>query len=99
MEGGNFDWSAVPGKFPTLTEADPSYHGLNFYEALGPAAFVTRIRAILLRDTGATLSPFAAFLLLQGTETLSLRVERHVSKALAVSGVDLPPKHRRAPRP
>ena len=84
VEGGNFDWAAVPGKFPTLTEADPSYHGLNFYKALGPAAFVTRIRAILLRDTGATLSPFAAFLLLQGTETLSLRVERHVSNALAV---------------
>ncbi len=52
VEGGNFDWSAVPGKFPKLTEADPSYHGLNFYKALGPAAFVTRIRAILLRDTG-----------------------------------------------
>lgn len=84
VEGGNFNWAEVPGKFPTLTEADPSYHGLNFYAALGPAAFVTRIRAILLRDTGATLSPFAAFLLLQGTETLSLRVERHVSNALKV---------------
>ncbi|MCI1867676.1 O-acetylhomoserine aminocarboxypropyltransferase/cysteine synthase family protein [Bifidobacterium crudilactis] len=84
VEGGNFDWAAVPGKFPTLTEPDPSYHGLNFFEALGPAAFVTRIRAILLRDTGATLSPFAAFLLLQGTETLSLRVERHVENALKV---------------
>lgn len=84
VDGGNFDWGAVPGKFPTLTEADPSYHGLNFYEALGPVAFVTRIRAILLRDTGATLSPFAAFLLLQGTETLSLRVERHVENALKV---------------
>ena len=69
VEGGNFNWTEVPGKFPTLTEPDPSYHGLNFYEALGGAAFVTRIRAILLRDTGATLSPFAAFLLLQGTET------------------------------
>lgn len=84
VEGGSFDWARVPGKFPTLTEPDPSYHGLNFYEALGPSAFVTRIRAILLRDTGATLSPFAAFLLLQGTETLSLRVERHVSNALKV---------------
>ena len=84
VEGGNFNWAEVPGKFPTLTEPDPSYHGLNFYEALGGAAFVTRVRAILLRDTGATLSPFAAFLLLQGTETLSLRVERHVENALKV---------------
>ena len=84
VEGGNFNWAEVPGKFPTLTEPDPSYHGLNFYEALGGAAFVTRVRAILLRDTGATLSPFAAFLLLQGTETLSLRVERHVQNALKV---------------
>ena len=84
VEGGNFNWTEVPGKFPPLTEPDPSYHGLNYYEALGGAAFVTRIRAILLRDTGATLSPFAAFLLLQGTETLSLRVERHVQNALKV---------------
>lgn len=84
IEGGNFDWAAVPGRFPTLTEPDPSYHGLRFHEALGPTAFVTRIRAVLLRDTGATLSPFAAFLLLQGVETLSLRVERHVSNALRV---------------
>lgn len=84
VEGGKFNWAAVPGKFPTLTEPDPSYHNLNFYEALGPVAFVTRARAILLRDTGATLSPFAAFLLLQGTETLSLRVERHVQNALKV---------------
>ena len=84
VEGGKFNWAEVPGKFPTLTEPDPSYHGLNFYEALGGAAFVTRVRAILLRDTGATLSPFAAFLLLQGTETLSLRVERHVQNALKV---------------
>ena len=84
VEGGNFNWAEVPGKFPTLTEPDPSYHGLNFYEALGGSAFVTRIRAILLRDTGATLSPFSAFLLLQGTETLSLRVERHVENALKV---------------
>ncbi|ACL29275.1 O-acetylhomoserine aminocarboxypropyltransferase/cysteine synthase family protein [Bifidobacterium animalis] len=84
VEGGDFKWDAVPGKFPTLTEPDPSYHGLNFYEALGPVSFVTRIRAVLLRDTGATLSPFSAFLLLQGTETLSLRVERHVENALKV---------------
>ncbi|MCH4209958.1 O-acetylhomoserine aminocarboxypropyltransferase/cysteine synthase family protein [Bifidobacterium sp.] len=84
VEGGTFNWAEVPGKFPTLTEPDPSYHGLNFYEALGGAAYVTRIRAILLRDTGATISPFAAFLLLQGTETLSLRVERHVENALKV---------------
>ena len=84
VEGGSFNWAEVPGKFPTLTEPDPSYHGLNFYEALGGAAFVTRVRAILLRDTGATLSPFSAFLLLQGTETLSLRVERHVENALKV---------------
>ncbi|MBH9984908.1 O-acetylhomoserine aminocarboxypropyltransferase/cysteine synthase family protein [Bifidobacterium asteroides] len=84
VEGGKFDWAAVPGKFPTLTEPDPSYHGLRFYQELGAAAFVTRIRAILLRDTGAVISPFAAFLLLQGTETLSLRVERHVENALKV---------------
>ncbi len=84
VEGGNFDWAAVPGKFPTLTEPDPSYHGINFYEALGPVAFVTRVRAILLRDTGATLAPLNAFLLLQGTETLSLRVERHTENALKV---------------
>lgn len=84
VEGGNFDWAAVPGKFPTLTEPDPSHHGMNFYEALGSTAFVTRARAILLRDTGACISPFAAWLLLQGTETLSLRVERHVHNALKV---------------
>lgn len=84
VEGGTFNWAEVEGKFPTLTTPDPSYHGLNFYEALGGSAFVTRIRAILLRDTGATISPFAAFLLLQGTETLSLRVERHVENALKV---------------
>lgn len=83
VEGGTFDW-AQNDKFPTLTTPDPSYHGLNFYEALGGAAFVTRARAILLRDTGATLSPFNAFLLLQGTETLSLRVQRHVENALKV---------------
>ena len=83
VEGGKFDWKAS-GKFPQLVEPNPSYHGISFADAAGPAAFVTRIRAILLRDTGATLSPFHAFLFLQGLETLSLRVERHVSNALAV---------------
>ena len=84
VEGGRFDWAAGAGGFPTLSEPDPSYHGLRFFEALGPTAFVTRVRAVLLRDTGATISPFAAFLLLQGIETLSLRVERHVANALRV---------------
>ena len=76
VEAGKFDWK-TSGRFPHLTEPNPSYHGVNFFEALGPAAFVTYIRAILLRDTGATLSPFNAFILLQGLETLSLRLERH----------------------
>lgn len=84
VDGGKFDWEAS-GKFPVLTEPDPSYHGISFIKAAGPAAFVTRIRAILLRDTGATLSPFHAFLFLQGLETLSLRVERHVENALKVA--------------
>lgn len=84
VEGGGFDWSAVPGRFPTLSEPDPSYHGLCFHRTFGDAAFVTRARAVLLRDTGAAISPFAAFLLLQGVETLSLRVQRHVANALAV---------------
>lgn len=84
VDGGKFDWEAF-GKFPVLTEPDPSYHGISFTKAAGPAAFVTRIRAILLRDTGATLSPFHAFLFLQGLETLSLRVERHVENALKVA--------------
>ena len=84
VDGGKFDWEAS-GKFPVLTELDPSYHGISFTKAAGPAAFVTRIRAILLRDTGATLSPFHAFLFLQGLETLSLRVERHVENALKVA--------------
>jgi OAH/OAS sulfhydrylase len=78
---GGFDWEAS-GKFPTLTEPNPSYHGIRFSQAAGPAAFVTKIRTIILRDTGAAISPFAAFLLLQGLETLSLRVERHVENAL-----------------
>ena len=77
VDSGKFDWIGS-GKFPQLTEADPSYHGIKFAEAVGPAAFVTRIRAILLRDTGATISPFNAFILLQGLETLSLRVDRHL---------------------
>ena len=83
VDGGKFDWEAS-GKFPVLTEPDPSYHGISFSQAAGPAAFVTRIRAILLRDTGATISPFHAFMFLQGLETLSLRVERHVENALKV---------------
>ena len=83
IDGGRFDWEAS-GKFPSLAEPNPSYHGLSFTKAAGAAAFVTKIRAILLRDMGATLSPFHAFLFLQGLETLSLRVERHVENALKV---------------
>ena len=84
VDGGNFDWKAYPDKFPTLAKPDPSYHGAIFDDVAGAAAFVTRIRAVILRDTGATISPFNAFILLQGLETLSLRVERHVSNALKV---------------
>lgn len=83
VDGGKFDWESS-GKFPSLTEPNPSYHGISFTKAAGPAAFVTKIRAILLRDTGATLSPIHAFVFLQGLETLSLRVERHVENALKV---------------
>jgi len=83
VDGGKFDWEAS-GKFPSLTEPNLSYHGISFTKAVGAAAFVTKIRAILLRDTGATLSPFNSFMLLQGLETLSLRVERHVENALKV---------------
>ncbi len=83
IDSGRFDWEAS-GKFPGLTEPNPSYHGISFTKAVGTAAFVTSIRAILLRDTGATLSPFHAFIFLQGLETLSLRVERHVENALKV---------------
>ena len=83
VESGKFDWKAS-GKFPQIANPNPSYHGISFADAVGPAAFVTYIRAIILRDTGATLSPFNAFLLLQGTETLSLRVERHVENAKKV---------------
>lgn len=83
VDAGKFDWQAS-GKFPQLTEPDPCYHGIRFVEAAGAAAFVVRIRAILLRDTGAAISPFNAFLLLQGLETLSLRVERHVENTLRI---------------
>lgn len=83
VDGGKFDWVAS-GKFPQLTDPDPSYHGVRFVDAAGPAAYAIRIRAILLRDTGAAISPFNAFILLQGLETLSLRVERHVENALKV---------------
>lgn len=83
IDSGKFEWEAS-GKFPSLTEPNPSYHGISFTKAVGAAAFVTKIRAILLRDTGATLSPFHAFIFLQGLETLSLRVERHVENALKV---------------
>lgn len=83
VDGGKFDWESS-GKFPSLTEPNPSYHGVSFTKAVGPAAFVTKIRAILLRDTGATLSPIHAFIFLQGLETLSLRVERHVENTMKV---------------
>lgn len=83
VDSGKFDWKAS-GKFPQIADSNPSYHGISFVDAVGPAAFVTYIRAIILRDTGATISPFNAFLLLQGTETLSLRVERHVENAKKV---------------
>ena len=90
VDSGKFDWEAS-GKFPGLTEPNPSYHGISFTKAVGPAAFVTKIRAILLRDTGATISPIHSFIFLQGLETLSLRVERHVENALKV--VDYLSKH------
>ena len=91
VDGGKFDWKADPDRFPTLAKPDPSYHGIVFADAVGAAAFVTRIRAVILRDTGAAISPFNAFILLQGVETLSLRVERHVENALKV--VDFLSKH------
>ncbi|MDR0938581.1 MAG: O-acetylhomoserine aminocarboxypropyltransferase/cysteine synthase [Mediterranea sp.] len=90
VDSGKFDWTAS-GKFPQLAEPDQSYHGVRFVDAAGPAAYVVRIRAVLLRDTGAAISPFNAFMLLQGVETLSLRVERHVYNALRV--VDFLAKH------
>lgn len=83
VDSGKFDWEAS-GKFPVLTEPNPSYHGISFTKAVGAAAYVTKIRAVLLRDTGATISPFHSFIFLQGLETLSLRVERHVENALKV---------------
>lgn len=83
VDSGNFDWKAS-GRYPWISEVNPSYHGVSFSDAAGAAAFVTYIRAVILRDTGATLSPFHAFLFLQGLETLSLRVERHVSNALKI---------------
>ena len=89
-DGGKFDWKAND-KFPTLSKPDPSYHGIVFADAVGAAAYVTRIRAVILRDTGAAISPFNAFILLQGVETLSLRVERHVENTLKV--VDFLAKH------
>ena len=91
VDGGTFDWKANAEKYPTLAKPDPSYHGAVFADVAGPAAFVTRIRAVLLRDTGGAIAPFNAFLLLQGTETLSLRIERHVENALKV--VDYLSKH------
>ena len=90
VEAGRFDWKAS-GRYPWIADANPSYHGVSFADAVGPAAFVTYIRAILLRDTGATLSPFHAFIFLQGLETLSLRVERHTENALKI--VDYLNKH------
>jgi len=90
VDGGKFDWKQND-KFPTLSNPDPSYHGIVFADAVGAAAYVTRIRAVILRDTGAAISPFNAFILLQGVETLSLRVERHVENALKV--VDFLSKH------
>ena len=83
VDAGSFDWKAS-GKYPAIADPNPSYHGVSFVEAAGPAAFVTYIRAILLRDTGATISPFNAFLLLQGIETLSLRLERHAENTKKV---------------
>ena len=84
VDSGKFNWKSDPDKFPTLAKPDPQYHGIIFADAVGAAAYITRIRAVLLRDTGATISPFNAFILLQGLETLSLRVERHVENALKV---------------
>ena len=83
VDSGNFDWTAS-GNYPAIADANPSYHGVSFVQAAGPAAFVTYIRAVLLRDTGASISPFAAFLLLQGVETLSLRLERHAENTARV---------------
>lgn len=91
VESGKFDWKANADKYPSIAKPDPSYHGAVFADVAGPAAFVTRIRAVILRDTGATISPFNAWILLQGTETLPLRIERHVENALKV--VDFLKRH------
>ena len=96
VDGGKFDWKANADKYPTLAKPDPSYHGAVFADVAGPEAFVTRIRAVILRDTGAAISPFNAWILLQGLETLSLRVERHVENALKV--VDFLAKHPKVAR-
>lgn len=85
VDSGNFDWKAYPDRFPTLAKPDPSYHGAVFADVAGAAAYITRIRAVLLRDTGAAISPFNAFIILQGVETLSLRVERHVENAVKIA--------------
>ena len=96
VDGGKFDWLGNADRYPTLAKPDPSYHGIVFAQAVGAAAYVTRIRAVILRDTGAAISPFNAFILLQGLETLSLRVERHVANALKV--VDFLNKHPKVAR-
>lgn len=100
VDGGKFDWKAAAHKYPSIAQPDPSYHGATFADVAGAAAFVTRIRAVLLRDTGAAISPFNAWILLQGLETLSLRVERHVSNALkVVRFLDAHPMVRRVNHP
>lgn len=100
VDGGKFDWKSNAGKYPTLAQPDPSYHGAVFADVAGAAAFVTRIRAVILRDTGAAISPFNAWILLQGLETLSLRIERHVFNALrVVEFLDKHPKVRRVNHP
>lgn len=100
VDGGRFDWKADHGKFPALSLPDPSYHGAVFADVAGKAAYVTRIRAVVLRDTGAVISPFNSFLLLQGIETLSLRVERHIENALKIARwLDAHPKVRRVNHP
>ncbi|MCI7635501.1 MAG: O-acetylhomoserine aminocarboxypropyltransferase/cysteine synthase [Bacteroidales bacterium] len=96
VDSGKFDWKAYPDKYPTLAKPDPSYHGAIFADVAGAAAFVTRIRAVILRDTGACISPFNAWILLQGTESLPLRIERHVSNALKV--VDYLSRHPKVAR-
>lgn len=100
VDGGRFDWKADHGKFPTLSHPDPSYHGAVFADVADEAAYVTRIRAVVLRDTGAVISPFNSFLLLQGIETLSLRVERHIENALKIARwLDAHPKVKRVNHP